>query len=284
MTLRSLSVTTPHRSPIKPNPRVRHRKSAEKLRPDQLKALREGFKAIKELRDRNGFWHWAAVHGAPREGCEHSTESGYNSLFLPWHRAYLYRLEIALQTKVPQCTLAWWDWPTSRARAIASKSSGIPAAFSDKEADGEPNPLAGSQLPLLPNNPPGWPKATRRNPEPPANLPTAETAEKVLLLKNFDDFSLNLEVVLHNLVHRWVGGSMKSGVLASYDPIFWAHHTMVDRLWSLWQNLHSSRGPRPSQWGVILPSLDMKVEDVLDTAPLGYEYAASTNQMEVGKR
>ena len=22
---------------------------------------------------------------------------------------------------------------------------------------------------------------------------------------------------------------------AAYDPIFWAHHTNIDRLWSLWQ-------------------------------------------------
>lgn len=270
----------PHRSPIEPTPRVRFRKSAEKLRPDQLDALRDGFKAIKELRDRNGFWHWAAVHGAPRDGCEHSINQ-FDSLFLPWHRAYLYRLEIALQTKVPQCTLPWWDWPASRARAIKANESAIPPAFVAVEVNGAENPLAGSELPPLPNDPPGWPKATERKPDPAAGLPVAGDVKKVLELPDFNDFSLHLEIDLHNLVHRWVGGSMKSQVLASYDPIFWAHHTMVDRLWSLWQVLHSNRGPRPGQWRTALRGLDMTVEDVLDTQPLGYQYAASTAHREV---
>lgn len=257
---------------------MRYRKSAEKLRDDQLVALRDGFKAIKELRDRNGFWHWAAVHGAPVDGCEHSLNQ-FDSLFLPWHRAYLYRLEIALQTKVPQCTLPWWDWPSARERAIAAKASAIPPAF--EQSAGEENPLAGSELPPLPNDPPGWPERTNRQPKNADELPTGEEVKSVLERSDFNDFSLHLEIDLHNLVHRWVGGSMKSQVFASYDPIFWAHHTMVDRLWSLWQVLHSNRGPRPSQWKVPLRGLDMTVEDVLDTQPLGYQYAASTAHREV---
>lgn len=272
-------MATPHRSPINPDPRVRYRKSAEKLRPDQLDALRDGFKKIKELRDRNGFWHWAAVHGAPVDGCEHSLNQ-FDSLFLPWHRAYLYRLEIALQTKVPQCMLPWWDWPSARTRAIESGGSAIPPVFAENGG----NPLAGSDLPPLQNNPPDWPKTTERRPGPADRLPTGKKVHEVLELTDFNDFSLHLEVDLHNLVHRWVGGSMKSQVLASYDPIFWAHHTMVDRLWSLWQGLHSDPGPRPSQWRVPLRGLDMVVEDVLNTEPLGYQYAASTAHREVGGR
>lgn len=45
---------------------MRHRKSTEKLRPDQLKAVREGFAAIKEPHDTNGFWFWAELYGAPK--------------------------------------------------------------------------------------------------------------------------------------------------------------------------------------------------------------------------
>ena len=67
----------------------RHRKSTEKLRPDQLEALREGFAAIKKLRDTNGFWFWAELHGAPKQMRALTAKSGYDNLFLPWHRAYL---------------------------------------------------------------------------------------------------------------------------------------------------------------------------------------------------
>lgn len=267
-------MVAPHRSPIESRKRLRHRKSIEKLRPDQLKALREGFRKIQRLRDTNGFWYWAGIHGAPRYQCEHSPENGYDNLFLPWHRAYLYRLELALQTKDPLATLPWWDWPASRV-------NGIPAAYADEEAEGQPNPLAGSDLPPLLTERPGWPAHTSRRPRRSAELPDGDLVEEILELRNFDDFSLQLEIQLHNRVHGWVGGSMGIVAIAAYDPLFWAHHTMVDRLWSLWQTRHSSRGPRPALWGRVLRGLDMKVEDVLDTSALGYEYAAGTASREV---
>src|SRR5215211_1824130 len=234
-------MATPHRSPIQPNPRVRHRKSIAKLRPDQLKALRKGFRTIQGLRDTNGFWFWAGFHGAPRYQCEHSPRGGFDSLFLPWHRAYLYRLELALQTKAPLATLPWWDWP-------ASREDGIPVAFAEESAEGELNPLAGSALPPLLTEAEGWPRRTFREPGDPSALPDRGKIEEILKLPNFDDFSLQLEIQLHNRVHGWVGGTMEEVATAAYDPIFWAHHTMVDRLWSLWQTKHSNRGPRPSLW------------------------------------
>jgi tyrosinase len=267
-------MATPHRSPIEARKRIRHRKSIEKLRPDQLKALRGGFRKIQRLRDPNGFWYWAGIHGAPRYQCEHSPENGYDNLFLPWHRAYLYRLELALQTKEPLATLPWWDWPSSRV-------AGVPPAYADEEAEGGPNPLAGADLPPLLTEQPGWPSHTSRKEQTPSRLPSLAKVEEILELTNFDDFSLQLETQLHNKVHVWVGGTMGVIGLAAYDPLFWAHHTMVDRLWSVWQTRHSNRGPRPSLWGRVLRGLDMTVEDVLDTSALGYEYAGSSASREV---
>lgn len=267
-------MATPLRSPILTTPRVRHRKSIEKLSVDQLKALRDGFAAIQRLRDSRGFWHWAGLHGSPGNDCEHSSNR-FDSLFLPWHRAYLYRLELALQTQVPECTLPWWDWPASRV-------NGIPVAFAEETVDGGANPLAGFDLPPLLTESEGWPAHTSRNPGAPSRLPSAEKVEGILELSDFNDFSLKLEEQLHNAVHGWVGGTMGVIATAAYDPIFWAHHTMVDRLWALWQVRHSNRGPRPGQWRVVLRALDMTVGDVLDTTALGYDYAASTAHRQVG--
>jgi tyrosinase len=252
---------------------LRHRKSVAKLSPDQLKALRDGFAAIEGLRDNRGFWHWAGLHGAPGYDCEHSTNR-FDGLFLPWHRAYLYRLELALQTQVPASSLAWWDWPSSR-------TSGIPDAFAEETVGGAPNPLAGADLPPLLTERENWPTHTSRNPGSPSRLPSAAQVERILALSDFNDFSLQLEEQLHNSVHGWVRGTMGMIPTAAYDPIFWAHHTMVDRLWALWQVRHASRGPRPGQWRTVLRGLDMTVEDVLDTTALGYDYAASTDHREV---
>lgn len=251
------------------NPQIRHRKSIEKLRPDQLDALREGFSAIQALTDKNGFAFWAGKHGAPNYDCEHSSERfGYDNLFLPWHRAYLYQLELALQAKVMECTLPWWDWPASRV------TGGIPVAYEDIE--GDLNPLAGFAIPPLPGSPPDWPETTSRNPGPPSELPDGKLVEEIIELSDFDDFSEALEVQLHNRIHGWVGGTMELQGTAAYDPIFWAHHTMVDRIWALWQVKHASPGPRPGIWGEPLKGLGMTVGEVLKTATLGYDYAAST--------
>lgn len=266
-------MATRHRSPIEPHPRIRHRKSAEKLRSDQLQALREAFEAIKGRRDNTGFWHWAEMHGTPGGLCRHTPRSGVDSLFLPWHRAYLYRLELALQTQVRKCTLPWWDWPTS------AEGDGIPVAYAEETVDGQPNPLAGADLPALPNEPSGWPTRTSREPGSPSRLPSLDRIEDALSRSSFNDFSLALEEI-HNEVHGWAGGTMGFVATAAYDPIFWAHHTMVDRLWSIWQVRHSDPGPRPDQWGIGLEGLDLTVEDVLDTTGLGYDYAGSTEYRE----
>lgn len=52
---------------------------------------------------------------------------------------------------------------------------------------------------------------------------------------------------IHNTVHTLAGGAGSDGVsgghltylpLSSYDPVFWLHHTNVDRLFALWQTIN----------------------------------------------
>ena len=61
----------------------------------------------------------------------------------------------------------------------------------------------------------------------------------MLGLADFLDFTAQVED-LHNRVHVWVGGHMGLIPFAAFDPIFWAHHTMIDRLWRLWQLRHGN--------------------------------------------
>jgi tyrosinase len=154
-----IAVIAPLRSPQQPTPVLHYRVSVLKLDPTQLDALKRGFAAIQGIRDNRGFWYWAGLHGAPGYDCEHTIRQ-FDSLFLPWHRAYLYQLELALQTQVPEAALPWWDWPNSR-------TVGIPPAFAEASSGQPPNPLAGAEMPALPNAPQGWPGATSRNPQPP---------------------------------------------------------------------------------------------------------------------
>ncbi|OLN86707.1 Tyrosinase 5 [Colletotrichum chlorophyti] len=47
---------------------------------------------------------------------------------------------------------------------------------------------------------------------------------------------------IHNAVHFYVGGGGQMGnpAIAAFDPIFWLHHTNVDRLFAIWQACHDN--------------------------------------------
>jgi tyrosinase len=123
-----------------------------------LENLMRAWKGIKELpaTDENSFFVLGGYHGEPFRGpgetdpawwggyCQHGTV-----LFPSWHRAYLWRLEQALQS-IPGCadvTLPFWD-----ECGDDSRNNGIPAALTDETfvLDGQtiPNPLRSFTLPV----------------------------------------------------------------------------------------------------------------------------------------
>ncbi|KAI9835969.1 MAG: hypothetical protein M1837_003559 [Sclerophora amabilis] len=63
---------------------------------------------------------------------------------------------------------------------------------------------------------------------------------------------------LHDQIHGLVGsgGHMGSVDYAAFDPIFWLHHTMVDRIFAIWQALYprSYVQPEESQFGTFTTS------------------------------
>ena len=77
-------------------------------------------------------------------------------------------------------------------------------------------------------------------------------------------------------MHGEVGGTMGDISVAGYDPIFWAHHCMIDRLWYLWQLDHPGVGLPAAYLGQALPPFGMTVRQTLDITTLGYDYAAAT--------
>jgi tyrosinase len=97
----------------------------------------------------------------------------------------------------------------------------------------------------------------------------------VLSNPDFLTFQNQIENI-HGGVHVWAGGTMGSVPTAAYDPIFWAHHCMIDRLWYLWQLRHPGAGIPASLLGRALAPFPMTVRETLDITQLGYDYAAST--------
>ena len=133
--------------------------------------------------------------------------------------------------------------------------------------------------------------------------PAPSDIDQLLQLGNFfafgsgpgsDHFFGALENI-HNLIHNFSGGmnpnyvkgtppanrdepqtgDMVNAGVTAFDPIFWAHHSNVDRLWAEWQKLHPNVGPdNPS---AILPPWKMTVQQTYNVANLGYEYMKSSH-------
>jgi tyrosinase len=246
---------------------LHRRKNVARMTAEQLGYLRDALRQSMAIGDERGYAYQAGIHGLPLPMyCQH-----HNRLFLPWHRAYLYFFELTLQDLVPEVSLPWWNWASRR-----SHSTGLPQPYVDDQVDGEENPLLSAEIPPAARQNGRFPR-TFRDPGDPGDLPPRAELLRILDLGDFLDFSTQLENI-HDGVHVWVGGTMGLIPWAAYDPIFWAHHSMIDRLWRLWQLRHPGAAMPPDLLRQPLPPFPMTVADVMDVTRLGYDYAGSTSR------
>ncbi len=258
------------------------RENASAISNKGLQRLRDAYNALLDLDDERGYQHFAGIHGLPLPiQCKHST-GALDILFLPWHRAYLHFLELSMQDAVADAAIPWWNWTSER-----SHQQGLPTAFSEaEEPDGTANVLRSVRLGLAPewitrlrNHPvlrgtitSGNPARTRRDPDPPDELPRLQTLRSIFQAPSYQDFSRRLENV-HGGVHGWVGGTMSQVPTAAFDPIFWSHHSFIDFLWHLWQQSPMGQDPPPNLLDVVLDPFPMTVRQTLRIENLGYDYA-----------
>jgi tyrosinase len=243
---------------------LRHRRDARRLTDRQLADFRRAVTEAQALKDDRGYQYWAGIHGLPLPTyCTHNSP-----LFLPWHRAYLFFFEKALQDRVAGVTLPWWDWTTHHRQ-------GLPAVYSRRRtAAGKINSLHSSPIQRSGRRRPREAR-TWRQPGAGEDLPDWNVLKPVFDNFDFLTFQNQLESI-HGGVHIWVGGTMSDISTAAYDPIFWAHHCMIDRLWYLWQLQHPGARPPDNLLDRALPPFAMTVRQTLDVTSLGYDYAAST--------
>lgn len=232
----------------------------------------------RELMDPVGWRYMAAVHGAPpwpdgdpyhiqgeaRPGqadrlrfwdqCQHQTW-----YFLPWHRAYLAAFEAIVAKTVEELggpaewALPYWDYTVGAASRI------MPAAFCNEKVDGEDNPL--------------WLQWGRTDD---GDMGFGDDDVSVECLKSgffsgvgsggevgfagpvseFMHFGSQhhlsdgrIEAAPHNNVHSQIGGLMGDPRYAALDPIFWLHHSNIDRLWEVWRRKHPDLAdPSDGDW------------------------------------
>jgi tyrosinase len=231
------------------------RKSHSKMTPAEWKALLIALDAIaRPASSAPRFRDFVRVHVAAMNSAQGMTWSVHSmpqmamigTNFLAWHRWYLALFERQLQRVDPTVSLPYWDWENDPT---------IPAAFDGAAFRKK------------------WGVQRAWNP---GLMPDKTDLVPVRKSTTFVGFQQRTEQV-HGGPHNAVGGTMASSSSPA-DPIFWLHHTMIDRVWSVWQTANPAAVPpvltkklqpvsgHPVRFGVT-------VNDVLDIATLGYTYS-----------
>jgi hypothetical protein len=233
-----------------------------------LTRLRQAFQALKDQQGPGSYQQLAGIHGLPDFQCLHHVPG-----WLPWHRLYLLQVEEALRAIDAGLVLPFWDWTSAQ-----SVEEGLPAPFTDPtyQPDGGPalpNPLLS-----------GTYVEDQQSQETFRNVGTRsqrqQTADEVAAAFDnqvFADFSEALATPHDDLHSVWVQGSMGDPTYAAYDPIFWAHHANVDRLWAQWQLGPNNDDPDAGTQAQVLTPFNQSVAQTIKfREDLHYTYAGFT--------
>ncbi len=171
------------------------------------------------------------------------------SLFLPWHRAYLFFFEeicrqLLMEDNIvdyDDFALPYWDW---------TNSPQMPDAFGTTVWDADLNSF---------KTPPGWSKdpnfTGERGIKPRgyilgdvrvAHILNANSIYQIIGEDSMGPINAPIETGPHGIIHNEIGGNMKEPDFAALDPIFWLHHANIDRLWSEWMGRHPGITPSPN--------------------------------------
>jgi tyrosinase len=206
--------------------------------------------------DTRGYQYIAGIHGIPLQYCHRSEPA-----FALWHRPYVQMFEQAMQDIVPTVFLPYWSW---------SEQFDIPQIFQDltwdnpKTGQTEPNPLYSQPM----NGGP----MTVRDHKTAADLEViAADLPKALIQSTYDAFNPDLEQP-HNSLHLWVRGDMRSVSTAAYDPLFWAHHCFVEKVFCDWQDAHTAAAQPTDVTAHDLIPFGVTVDQIWIYKKLGYVY------------
>ncbi|KAI3933769.1 hypothetical protein MKW92_038011 [Papaver armeniacum] len=217
--------------------------------------------------DPRSFKQQANVHCAYCDGAYDQALAGFPKLeiqvhgswlFFPFHRYYVYFHEKILGSLIgdPSFALPFWNWDAPAGMQMPSMFSNLDSSLYDKLRDAKHQPpnLLDLNYNLVDSNLPAQQQYT-------SNLSTmyrqmvsgAKTATLFLGSPYRAGDVANpgagtIENVPHGPVHMWSGDrsqpqieDMGTFYSAARDPIFFAHHSNVDRMWNIWKSLGGNR-------------------------------------------
>jgi len=238
-------------------------------------------------------WEYqAAIHGTMLENplptwnrCTHGSW-----FFVAWHRMFVYYFEEIVRSVIDDLhgadaakgwALPYWNY--CRGGNYAS----IPDAFREPEGGNNPlyvaqrRPGINSGTPLLD----AWAEDKKALARPHFVGKAEFGGGEAPPHEQFWSQGGAFEQTPHNAVHVGVGGQggwMTNIDEAAKDPIFWLHHSNIDRIWAQWLSQPSRENPTEKKWlGQEFEFFDpagktasKACHEVVDTTKLGYEYDA----------
>lgn len=244
----------------------------------------------KPASDRFNWVKLADFHGSYNGGYKYCPHGDW--YFLPWHRAFTAMYERLVRQAVSDNSFAmpFWDWTANPL---------MPEVFLPKTTpDGKTNWLC--------VNEDGMSRTWPANKPMPDSIVGPKVLQKILSDTPYEVFGTGknpqqnnldprwvprgggtqgtLEATPHNNVHNNIGGWMPSPA-SPRDPMFFAHHANIDRIWAVWNLKHSNTTnslwtDMPFQNNFLNPDgtfWSPKVSDLYVPEKLGYTYGLSSN-------
>ena len=238
--------------------------------------------------DPTAYFFWGAMHWWPGNDWEYWNENAPSpqdeywshcthgpaqteKYFLPWHRLYIYFYEVMVRAKVAEIpggpenwALPYWNYSGNWSGNFSTPwpKARLPWVFCQPNLpdDGSLNPLyldvtrRGLQ--------PEWPSGSQKGQPMYLGRMTPYYYQAYAIRTLFeapDDstgFNVTLDYTVHGGVHNDTGnglgisntGWMQNTQSAGFDPIFWMHHSEIDRFWVQWNaegGLNPDKQPNP---------------------------------------
>ncbi|KAI0490216.1 Di-copper centre-containing protein [Xylaria cf. heliscus] len=181
------------------------------------------------------------------------TSIHFVAAFLPWHRYFVKVYEDALHDCGYAGVVPYWDW-TRDVQNVSQSSIWDPVSGVGGNGDPEKTENAGRYLRKCVSDGPFADirpayiqgeyvdHCLSRNFNDGINEPgdmlgryyTSQVIDVIESLGDYNSFRIMLESGPHGAIHSAVGGDLSPNTSPN-DPLFFLHHSQIDRLWYLWQ-------------------------------------------------
>ncbi|KAL2496611.1 Polyphenol oxidase F [Forsythia ovata] len=291
----------------------RLRPAAHRASKEQVAKYEKAIQAMRDLdtsdpQDPRGFMQQANIHCAYCNGAH--DQVGFNNLdlqvhnswlFFPFHRWYLYFYERILGKLIndPTFALPFWNWDNPKGMTLPPIFDNPNSSLYDAKRDPKNTGSAIVDLTF---------SGSTDNLQLVANNLTSIYSEMVRSVSTTTDFvgkpycagsnpspgGGSSENGSHTGIHWWVGTKDTTGpnkfnedmgnfYSAGRDPVFYCHHSNVDRMWTIWREVVQNNIPKDITSSNYLNAeflfydenkrlVRVKAGDCFDQRKLGYDY------------